>query len=439
MPKFEIRERIGCTKKMHVEVERERVDQEISITLKNLKKEIQIPGFRKGKAPESLIAKRFSATIREEAVKELVPKVLKEMFDSESINPVGDPAISDFVFEETGPLTFTVAVEEIPEIDVTTFDKVTVTKEIAEVTDEDIDGTIDRIRHMRAVRNEVNREAHEGDILAVNLLKLDPTGVPLIGEKKEQRVLNLEKENISAYDWLSQLLGIKKGEERKVRITYENSSESGEQTTITDVYNVEVLQVIENIIPELNDEFAKSLGEYADLMDFRTRTREHLENQAELNAERKLRADLVDEFIKQNPFEVPGSMVTRVLSADYKNIRKDMPDREIDEKEYFNKMRPDAVRAVQSYLVTDKIKKEAGIDVTREELAEELELLAVENNMDPKDFRRRLIKDGRLDEVKNDIAQRKAYEWMVKTAKVTVVKTKKNTEKSNIIIPNRRT
>jgi trigger factor len=229
---------------------------------------------------------------------------------------------------------------------------------------------------------------------------------------------------------------MKKGDQRKVWITVEESPDNRELTGGAEVYNVEVLQVVEFIIPELNDEFAISLGGYKDLADLREKTRLYLEKQAELDAEDNLKSDLIEEFIKHNPFEVPGSLVTRVLSADFENMKKNKPDQEINEEEYYTRMRPNAVRAVQTYLIIDKIKSVKNIDVTKEEISERIESIAQENGKDPREFRRLLIKDGCLDEIKNDIAEEKAYRWMVETAHVKVVRTRKKTEKSNIIIPN---
>ena len=108
MPKVEIKETIGCKKKLNIEVENERFDVELKSALKKIKSEFQIPGFRKGKVPESLLLKRFGNFVREEAVKDMVPKVLNDVFKEQGIKPVGEPEITDFKFDETGPITFTV-------------------------------------------------------------------------------------------------------------------------------------------------------------------------------------------------------------------------------------------------------------------------------------------------------------------------------------------
>ena len=117
MPKAEIKETIGCKKKIRVEVESERFDSELALTMKKLKNKVQLPGFRKGKAPESLLLRRFGKAIMEEAVNDLIPKVLQEVFEEQGINPVSEPEISDLKYDQGTPVVFTVSIEEIPDID----------------------------------------------------------------------------------------------------------------------------------------------------------------------------------------------------------------------------------------------------------------------------------------------------------------------------------
>ncbi len=185
MTKVEVKELSGCTKKMHIEIERERFDSEFSGKLKSMRKDIQIHGFRKGKAPESMIVRQFGSVVREEAVKTMIPKVLEEVFKSEDLNPVGEPEISDLNIDDAGPISFSVTIEEVPDIDIEAYKSLAVTREIVEVTEEDIDNTIERYRQMTAVRQKVDREASEGDSLTVKLQKTDTDGVPFIAERTE--------------------------------------------------------------------------------------------------------------------------------------------------------------------------------------------------------------------------------------------------------------
>ena len=435
MAKVEIKEHTGCTRKLCVEIEREQYDRECTVTLKKLKREIQLPGFRKGKAPESMIAKRIPSMLREETIKDLIPKVLREVWESEKINPVGEPTISDLHFEETGPISFTVAVEELPEIDVSGFGNVRVIRGVFEVNDEDVDNALERYRRMRAVQNEVDREAKEGDLLMVNLQKLDSAGVPIIGEKREREVIGLDPEGPFTKDTIDRLIGMKKGDKRDVAFIPKVSNSPDGQAPVAEIYDVEVVQVVEYIIPELTDEFAASTGVYTDLADLREKTRAHLQKQADLRSERKLHADLIDEFIKQDPFEVPDSMVRRIMFSEMENTKKNYPDEQIDEEAFLREIRPDAVRAVQTYLIIEAVKAHNTIEVAREETNARIEELAREYQREPREFRRQLIKDGRIEDIRNTIAQEKVYEWINGQATVTVETIKRSKAESNIIVP----
>jgi trigger factor len=435
MTKVELKETISCGKKFRIEVERERLDTEMTTSLKKIKHQVQIPGFRKGKAPESLISKRFGSLIREEAIKDLIPKVLQEVFEEQGIKPIGEPEISDFTFEEASPITFNVTVEEIPQIDILGFERLKVAKEIFEVTDEDVDRSLERLRHMHAQRTEVDREAQEGDILVVNLQKMDVSGVPIIGEKIDNHVIALDGYSTPSGEFDKQVLGMKKGETRMVRFTYDESIKNPDLVGRTESYSVKVVNIIENRVPELNDEFAKTVGDYGDLNDLREKTRQNLRARSELYAEKKLEFSLINEFIKEYPFEVPNSLVEKVLQSELGNERNSEEGKDLDEEAFRAKARPDAVRAVQTFLILDSIKDKKNIEVTKEEINEELNQVAKENDLAPTELRRNLIRDGRFENFKKDIANHKAYAWMKEVASVAVEIVKQKPEESKVIQP----
>ncbi len=435
MSKVEIAEKIGCKKKLNIEVEKERFDTELNFALKKLKGEVQIPGFRKGKAPESLIRRRLGNVVREEAVKDMIPKVLQEVFEEQKIKPVGEPVISDFKHDGTNPITFTVTVEEIPEIDVSGFEGLKVTKEVQEVTKEDVDDYFERLRQIKAERKEVEREVREGDILVVNLQKLDSSGVPIIGDKIDGHVISLDGQGTPSPEFDRQIYGMKKGESKAVRFTYDESIGSPDLAGKTDGYDVKIMQVIENKLPELNDDFARSLGEYADLNELHEKAGEQLARQNEFSAERKLQYDLIDEFIKRYPFDVPNTMVEKILQSEFENTKKSYTDRSIDEKAYKSQTRADAVRAVQTYLIAETVKKEKNIDVTKEEVTEKLDEIAKASNKPVNEIKRTLIKEERFDALKNDIAQKKIYDWIKEIADIKVETVKRKSIETNIITP----
>ena len=433
MPKAEIKETIGCKKKIRIEVENERFESELASTIKKFKNRVQLPGFRKGKAPESLLLRRFGKTIREEALNDLIPKVLQEVFEEQGINHIGEPEITDLKFSEESPIVFTVSIEEVPEIDISVFEGMKITQEVMEVTEDDVDNYLERLRHMRAVRNEVEREAQEGDILVVNLQKLDSSGVPIVGDKMDGHVIALDGRSTPSPEFDEQVLGMKKGDTKTVRFTYDGSIGNSDLVGETEAYDVEIVQVVENKVPELDDEFVKSLGQYKDINDLYAQTRDYLFKQSEYLAERKLQNDLINEFIKNQPFVVPGTMVERVIQSEIENARKNNPDQSMDEEVIRTQIRPDAVRAVQTYLIIDAVRKEKEIEVAIEEITARINEIAASIGKDAKELRRSYIKDGRFEDLKEEIAQKKANDWMIEAANVKVEIVKQKPQKSNII------
>jgi trigger factor len=433
--KAEITENVGCRKKLHIEVEQERLEREIQATLKNVRKEVQIPGFRRGKAPEEMLLRRFGGSIRQEAVKEMLPKVIEEVLEAQGIKPVGEPAISELHMEENAPITFNLAVEEMPQVDIEEFKTLKVIKEMVEITEEDVDAALERFLRMHAVQEEIDREVRDGDIIVANLQKLDPTGVPIIGDRLENRVIHLDGRSTPSPDFDRQVVGMRKGDKRHIRITYDESVDESRLAGTTEGYEVEVARVFENRIPELTDEFVQSLGSFTDVRDLREKTRESLVRQQESLSERKLRDALIEEYVRQNPFEVPNSMVERIIHNQLNNLKKEYPDEQIDEDALHSRIRPDAVRAVQTYILLEEIKKKQDIDVSRDEMIERIDRDAQIRNVNPKELRRSYIKDGLLEDVKNEIAQDKAYDWLKSVVTVTEEVIPREAPQSRIITP----
>jgi trigger factor len=201
------------------------------------------------------------------------------------------------------------------------------------------------------------------------------------------------------------------------------------------VYEVEVLHVYENRLPELTDEFAQSVGAYTDLADFRARTREVVEMQYRRVSEQKFEWTLIDGFVRQSPFEVPNGMVERVIESEIEKVRESHPGEKLDEEALRNRMRPDAVRSVQTYLIAQAVQESQGLEVSREEISERLEVLAQAHGGSARELRRALIKEGRLDDVKSDILQHKAYAWMESVAVIREEIVPRNAPQSRIITP----
>jgi len=177
------------------------------------------------------------------------------------------------------------------------------------------------------------------------------------------------------------------------------------------------VKVFERKLPDVDDEFLKSLGDYADIGDFREKVRETIAANNEIFAERKLRVDLVREFVKKHPFDVPESMTQRIVEMELEKLSQQQSDQGM----LHSQLREQALQAVKNHLLVDAVKKQKGIEASKEDIDKRLEELAAMNGTTAREIRRELIKDGSFDSLKNDIEREKAYQWMKDAADITEV------------------
>jgi len=300
-----------------------------------------------------------------------------------------------------------------------------------------VENEISRILKMRAKREIVDREIRRGDIMIANLQKLDATGVPIIGEKIDNHMVSIDGQDSPSPEFDEQVIGMKKGDTKTVRFTYDESINNPDLVGQTEAYEVEVLNVVENSIPEFNDEFLISIGFKEGIDEFKRLTKTRIQRQFDSLMKRSFHNDLIEAYIHQSPFEVPNSMVERIIRSEIDRMRRAQSGSHIDEIEVRNNMRPDAVRAVQKFIIVNAVKSAQGIDVTKEDTDARIESMAASAEMDAKEYRRLLIKEGRMDDLKLEIAEDKAFDWMISVADVhEVAQSGKDIEKpSNIIMP----
>ena len=172
---------------------------------------------------------------------------------------------------------------------------------------------------------------------------------------------------------------------------------------------------------ELNDEFAKSLGGNIQSVDeLKEKSRRDLELQFEYSSRRKLESSIINGFVEKHPFEVPESMIEKVIKSELERIKEDKRSGPVDEKEFREHIRPDAVRAVQTYLIVDTVATQNQIEPGKDEVSDRINGIAAMSGKSPSELRRQMIKEGTYDSVKNDLRELKVYEWLINKVDVSV-------------------
>ena len=406
-------------RELEVVVEADRIEKELNRAYRNYQKRVEIPGFRKGKVPLRLIVSRYGASIRSEVISDMLPTLLEEATREAGLVPAAPPQISKLDHEPGSELTFTATLDIWPEVELETYEGLEITRMVHEVTDDEIDSQLSEMQNRQAAERAVERPLEKGDVLIADLQRLDEKGGPVEGEKFEERHFHIGDENAPSPEFEEALVGISAGEERKVQFAYREDLPNEELAGKTEHFEVKAREVRERTLPELDDEFAKDLGEqFETLDDLRNNIREQVAGRWDYMGQQRERNELISQLIEKNAFELPDSMVENYIQSmrqqnqnQNQNYDQDSDrDHEPSEEE-----RENAVRRLKSYLLTEAVRKKADISVSDEEFEAYLEERANAAGVKVEDARR----SGRADDLRRELEENKVFELLGEKANVT--------------------
>ena len=327
--------------------------------------------------------------------------------------------MTDLHLHEGEPLRFKASFEVMPEIKVEGYKDLRAEKTDVAVTDEEVEQSLTGLREQQAAYNAVEgRPLAEGDFAQASL-----DGVPKDGEGKPVHMDEVLVEiggKTTMPEFTENLRGVSAGEERSFEVKY--PEDSGDQRLAGKVFNytVKVQAIKQKTLPELNDAFAKELGDFATLEDIRKRIREGMEAERKHEAERAAKDKLVAELVKRNDFEVPEAMVERQIDLQLdRGLRALMAQgmkaeelKKMDMQRLRAGQRERALEDVKASLLLEKIAEEEKIEVGDEEIDREVESLATQSKQSPESIRARLTQDGALDRIRARIRAEKTLDFL---------------------------
>jgi trigger factor len=405
------------TREVEVEVPADEVSRSFRTVVKKYQKQARIPGFRAGKVPETLIRTRFSDGIRQDVVESVLPAHFRTAIDAQNLKPVSQPQVTDLHLEDGQPLKFKAIFEVLPEISVEGYQQVKVEKPNTALTEEEFNAELERIRDSRSTMEPVNedRTLVDGDWAQITFKG------EIVGETTEAQpiegqdvMIEVGGENTLA-SFNDALRGARPGQELKFEVSY--PADFGERRLAgkTVAYDVEVKAIKKKIQPELNDDFAKELGEYEGIEDFRNKLREHIANDKERKLKAETRDKLTQALVEHYQFPVPESMVQNQIDARLdRGLRalaqqgmrtEDM--RKLDFARLREAQRDSAVAEVKATLVLDKIAAAENVEVSDEELEHELELISLQTREPLDTLRERLTNEGALARIREQLRREK--------------------------------
>jgi trigger factor len=409
-------------KQLHVEIPSDVVDAQIDRVAEGYSRKAKIPGFRPGKAPTRVIKQRFKDQILHDVAHDLIPRAVDEALRERGVEAVDTPDIRDVTVEEGRSLTFTAAFDTLPTFELRDYATLTLRRPSTAVEEQAVDIALNRLRE-RAARFEPveGRGAADGDTLTVDLERKTAAG-----KAEHHQDVGIEigsKINPPGFD--EHLLGLEPGSSKQFDVHYP-ADYAIKELADTDVsYDVRVKEIKRRKLPELDDEFARDLGDFENLDALRARVRSDLEHEARHAAERQLRADLRKQLAAWLPFEVPSSLVDREVDRRLEDFAQRLIDQNIDPRQagidwnaFRESQRETAREGVASAIVLDEVARRETLEVTEADIEQEVARYAERAGRSAAAVRAALEKEGGLSRVYAGLRQEKSIDLVMARATI---------------------
>jgi trigger factor len=417
----EIKKEKNARISIQVTVDKSSVNEARESVIRDFTRKARLPGFRKGKVPRNLILQRFSQDIQKETVQAILSRSLSQVLEESEYSPISHPRVTDMGdLSADENFSFTAECDVLPEVTLPDYKSITGEKYVYQVPGELVDREIEKLRERFATLAAVDREADYGDYLVVDYQELPEEEEP--GEKKTNQTVLLDRED----ERLAQgLKGAVKGESREIDLEQDYETEEGEKARYRTRLQVQVHEVKEKRLPEPNDEFAQDISDAQTLEELKTKVREDLEEQAARLSERKTKDELMSRIIEQCSFEIPETMIDNEIDylladivqayrIDVDKLRQDPEKLE----QYRKNLKPRAVKTLKYELVLGEIAKQEDIQVSEEELSEEIKKYAEQQKQDVEEVRKQLEERGVTGNIRFRMRISKALDQLYRNAKL---------------------
>lgn len=420
-------EDISATKKrLNIEIPTDVIEKEFRRSLEDVKQRARIPGFRAGKAPDSMIEKKFGNDIKSDILDRLVPDYYTKAMKEASLVPVSMPKFeSSLEIRKNEPLAIALTVEVRPEVGELNYVGMKVEDMPVVIEEKEVDDTLASLRESRVMYEPVDRDVKDDDLIIIDYVKFDPSGEKEIASAKDQ-VMNLGR-NLTPQGILDAVLGKKKGDVIDIELPVVEGEKLKDDPGKGDKLKVTIKEVKEKRLPALDDELAKDFG-YDDLPALREKVKENLEKNKKDHAARQQKAKLLDSLLVSREFDVPDSLMERELETLMLNEMQsqNQPGQEAasagqDPVLLKEQLRPKAVRNVRAAMILDTIADREKITVSEDELKARVVTLARHMSATPEAIMNYyLTRDGSLDGLKGAIRDEKVLDFI--HAKAEIVK-----------------
>jgi trigger factor len=404
-------------REIELEIPAEKVEQELDRIISEYSAKARIKGFRKGSASKKLVKRLYFPEIKQTLIDSLVPKALHEVLKEHSINPVGQPIVSDLQFKETEPLRIKAKVEVWPELYIPDYKNIKVKRRKATVAQEEVKQSLEELRVKAADYVPIKgRGVTDGDYVVAEIKGRDTKTRKLLPSEKVV-ILAGHPDNEDALN--QNIMELKPEEKTQFTILYKKDHPNKKLAGKNIMYDLKVESIKEKKIPEIDDDFAKDLGKYKNLEELKEKIKEQILVSKKKAHKREMAEEIIKKISDQMVFGLPESVIEREslalmkhkLSAEsQKNFTKD------DYEKLQNEARSQAVQNIKNHLILTKIAEMEKLHITEEEMTEEMKAIAKAHDVPFARVVESINKEEKKEELRDNLLIKKTIDFLVESA-----------------------
>lgn len=398
-------ETAGVSRRLQITVPADTVASYEDQAARKYATQVRLPGFRPGKAPPSMVRKKFPEAVRQEAIELVINEAFREAIEREGLKLAAQPHVHDLKAEPGQPLEFELHCEVRPELTLEKIDGFSLTRTETAVTDEAVEEQLERIREQKAEWTPVSEKAAPGDMVTVLLSTADADGT--LPEGKEYRIVLGGGQAIAGIEELIMETAMGGTSERNVRWPDDFPDES--QRGTTKMVRVVVTDVKRKALPALDDAFAREMGDFDTIDALRTAVKTDMGEHAKREADAEVRGQLVEHIITANPFDVPKAWVNQLVDG-YMQMYG-VP--EAQKQTFAQEFTPMAERQVRRDLIVDTLAERENLTASAADVDTKIEEMAKARNVDPGQVYAQLQKANRLTEIEREITEERVFTWLL--------------------------
>jgi len=413
----------NCRRELELEIPANEVQKAIERVAREFARIARVPGFRPGKAPIPLIRRRFADDIKGEVLQSLLPEQIDKAVKDQKLVPITQPQVDHVEYGEDRPLKFRASFEVLPEFELGAYKGLQVEVEKAQVTDADVDKTIENLRERAATFVPVEGRALEsGDYAQLKLI-----GTPVGGGEplKADNVLCHLGSDETLEAFTQNLVGAKPGEQRRFDVEYPADYPDRKLAAKKFVYAADVVAVKQKKLPDLNDELAKDVSDATTLAELRDKIRQDLEKELEAHHNSAIRDAVLAKLIATHEFPVPEALVENQMDVRLERAVRSLAAQGVDPRAVNvdwvamrRRQHSRAVEDVKAELLLDRIALAENMDASDEDIDREISKIAERSGESAPAVRASLTKQGALDRMRSKLRSEKTLEWLQTNAEV---------------------